>query len=375
MYMVSPGWYGEGDDFFFIDGEREPSLRGTGTEDYFCDGWGFREQSGPFYGTPLWEGFDTGDRGTAYRFHIPDPVVFRKSLRVEIEHKGSQVFPDGKFDGFIERDDLMSSVAIWYQVEPHKPWTALPPGKDRLPFTEQPLLKGHDAVASAKHSQAPVEVQEVGGVTDGKQLWFKPTEPTGWVEVPFNVDKPGNAMLTLKMVHSWDYGTYVVKLDAKEVARLNLYAPEVTPSEHKLGMQKLSSGEHTLRFECVGKAPNSAGFFPGLWTRCRHVSRFTAGPRMSTRATLAEEELARQNRGHSHLSKSCVEAPGLTTNWNCLRRFFWQASPSTHHYERSNRPHYRRHARPWPGDGGRICSAGPHGTGLRPVEKGNRSAS
>ena len=86
----SAGWYGEGDDFFFIDGEEEPSLRGTGTEDYFCDAWGFREQDGPFYGTPLWEGCNTGDRGTAYRFHIPDPIVFKKSLRAEIEHKGSQ---------------------------------------------------------------------------------------------------------------------------------------------------------------------------------------------------------------------------------------------------------------------------------------------
>lgn len=266
VYMVSPGWYGEGDDFFFIDGEQEPSLRGTGTEDYFCDGWGFREQSGPFYGTPLWEGFDTGDRGTAYRFHIPDPVVFRKSLRVEIEHKGSQVFPDGKFDGFIERDDLMSSVALWYQVEPHKPWAALPSGKDRLPFTQQTLVKGHDAVESAKHSEAPVEVQEIGGTTDGKQLWFKPTDATGWVEVPFSVDKPGNAILTLKLVHSWDYGTYAIKLDGKEVGRFNLYAPDVTPSEHKLGMQKLSSGQHALRFECVGKAANSAGYFLGFDT-------------------------------------------------------------------------------------------------------------
>jgi hypothetical protein len=40
VYHTSPGWYGEGDDFFFIDGAKEPQLRGTGTEDYFCDGWG-----------------------------------------------------------------------------------------------------------------------------------------------------------------------------------------------------------------------------------------------------------------------------------------------------------------------------------------------
>jgi len=133
VYHISPGWYGEGDDFFFIDGEKEPRLRGTGTEDYFCDGWGFRQQSGPFYGTPLWEGGETDCRGSAYRFHLPDPVTFTKSLRVEIEHKGSQAFPDGKGTGFIERDDLMSSVAFWYQTEPHRPWSALPSGSERIP--------------------------------------------------------------------------------------------------------------------------------------------------------------------------------------------------------------------------------------------------
>ena len=72
----------------------------------------------------LWEGYAAGNRGSVYRFHIPDPVAFKKSLRVEIEHKGSQQFPDKTGSGFIERDDLMSSVAFWYQTEPHKPWPA-----------------------------------------------------------------------------------------------------------------------------------------------------------------------------------------------------------------------------------------------------------
>lgn len=264
VYMVSPGWYGEGDDFFFIDGEKEPSLRGTGTEDYFCDGWGFREQSGPFYGTPLWEGYDTGDRGTAYRFHIPDPVVFHKSLRVEIEHKGSQVFPDGKFDGFIERDDLMSSVAFWYQMEPHKPWAALPAGPERLPFTERLLVKGHEAVATARHSEDPVEVQPIGGVTDGKQLWFKPNGVQAWIEIGFEVPKEQTVQLSAKMVHSWDYGNYRVKLDGNVVAELNLYDPAVTPTEHKLGTHRLTAGSHTLRFECTGKSPQSTGYLLGF---------------------------------------------------------------------------------------------------------------
>ena len=32
-------WYGEGDDMWFIDGEKQSSLIGTGTEDLFNTAW------------------------------------------------------------------------------------------------------------------------------------------------------------------------------------------------------------------------------------------------------------------------------------------------------------------------------------------------
>jgi hypothetical protein len=283
VQMMSPGWYGEGDDFFFIDDEKEPRLRGTGTEDYFCDGWGFRVQDGPFYGTPLWEGYETGNRGTAYRFHLADPVTFKKSLRVEIEHKGSQRFPDGKTDGFIERDDLMSSVAFWYQTEPHKRWPALPAGKDRLPFQERLVLKGHAAVASAKHSDHPLEIQELGGVTDNKQLRLRPGDDQGWVEISFQTDKDQPLVLNCKMIHSWDYGIYRVKLDGQEVGQFDLYAPAVTPSEHKLGTHQLAAGPHTLRFECVGKSAKSAGYFLGFDALISRVPVYDRAPSVDLR--------------------------------------------------------------------------------------------
>jgi hypothetical protein len=264
VYSMSSGWYGEGDDFFFIDGAAEPQLRGTGTEDYFCDGWGFRQQDGPFYGTPLWEGYNAGDRSTAYRFHIPDPITFRKSLRAEIEHKGSQTFPDGTGNGFIERDDLMSSVAFWYQTEPHQAWQPLPSGPERLPFRERLLLAGHKAVPSAQHSQATLEVQEVGGVTEGKQLWFRPTEAQGWVEVQFHTDQAQTSELWVHLLHSWDYGVYRVKLDGKEVGLFDLFNPDITPTAHKLGTETLTAGDHTLRFECTGKNKDSKGYYFGF---------------------------------------------------------------------------------------------------------------
>ena len=267
VYINSLGWFGEGNDHFFIDGEAEPSLRGTGFEDYFCCGWGFSQEpsqrDGPFYGAPYWEESGTGNRGSFYRWHIPDPVPFKKSLRLEIEHKGAQLFPDGTRTGFIERDDCYASAALWYQIEPHKPWPALPPGPARLPFREDVLFKGHEALITAQRSDGPVEVQ-TNYTANGKRIWygwFGSANDSGWAEVSFKTEHAMDADLVLNTVHSFDYGNYRVKLDGQEIGQLNLYAFANTPTVDKLGWHHLEAGAHVLRFECVGKSPESHGYF------------------------------------------------------------------------------------------------------------------
>jgi hypothetical protein len=120
----SGGWWGEGDDIITVDGEAAPSLHGTGSEDYFSDAWGMREGARLFYGCPLQEeDFQTGSKATVYRFHIPDPIPFKRSIRVTIEHGHAN-----------DRSDYDSSVAYWYQTEPHVPYPALPGPEKRLPF-------------------------------------------------------------------------------------------------------------------------------------------------------------------------------------------------------------------------------------------------
>ncbi|MGI8906561.1 MAG: glycoside hydrolase family 172 protein [Candidatus Sumerlaeaceae bacterium] len=138
----SDGWYGEGDDRFYVDGETSASLVGTGTEDYLCDAWGVWKGSSPYYGTTIHEGeqYATGSRYTSYRFHIADPIPFRKSLRFDIEHYGAGVL-DGKPDGFVERADNLSSMAYWYQSQRRDPLEPLPPVGDRLP--EEALYQKH----------------------------------------------------------------------------------------------------------------------------------------------------------------------------------------------------------------------------------------
>ena len=117
-------WWGEGDDMFFIDGEKTPSIVGTGTEDYFQGAWDFGGEpfSYQLYGAPVVGEEVAGSRSSVYRFHLDQPIPFSKSFKATIEHGSAN-----------HRSDNFSSVAYWYQAEPHAPFPALPKVADRLP--------------------------------------------------------------------------------------------------------------------------------------------------------------------------------------------------------------------------------------------------
>jgi hypothetical protein len=108
------GWFGEGDDMIYIDGAKTPALFGTGTEDYFCHAWGFaKNTSTDRFGAPWNSGDAKGSEYSVYRFHLEDAIAFKKSISMTIEHGHGN-----------NRSDDFSSVAYWYQTEPH---TAFPP--------------------------------------------------------------------------------------------------------------------------------------------------------------------------------------------------------------------------------------------------------
>ena len=116
------GWWGEGDDMFFIDGENLPSINGTGSEDYFLGAWGFGNSFAyGLYGAPIVGKERQGARSSVYRFHLDSPITFTKSLRATIEHGTAN-----------DRGDNFYSVAYWYQTEPHAPFPKLPEPQQRV---------------------------------------------------------------------------------------------------------------------------------------------------------------------------------------------------------------------------------------------------
>jgi len=132
-YVQSPNtaWYGEGDDMWYIDGAVTPSLKGTGTEDFFNTAWCPKEvYCTPYFGYPRvnnnigWLG-----RTHCYRYFIQDPVYFNTALKGTIEHgAGNNMTLD------------IATVAYWYQDKA----ASLPPSLSKEDRKLLPLINDND---------------------------------------------------------------------------------------------------------------------------------------------------------------------------------------------------------------------------------------
>lgn len=140
VYMLwqtnSTGWWGEGEIKFFMDGDKKyPTICGTGTEDYFCGSYGFAvNENGKKYKnyTTPYAGFlvakyndnpfnNAQTKFRMYRWHISDPVRFNKDLKITMQVLGWR-----SGERYMSLQDNISSVAFWYQTEPHAKFPELP---------------------------------------------------------------------------------------------------------------------------------------------------------------------------------------------------------------------------------------------------------
>ena len=287
-------WYGEGDDFFYIDGEETPSLYGCGTEDYFNDAWNMRVHAGLYTGCTVFEPRSPDARVCAYRWHIADPVLFEKSLKFELERTGIIMNSAGDVvSNWGYRPDYWSSVSYWYQENAAEPWCEFPPYRERV--NEEIVLHLPNVVETMTHS-AGVELQVN---PYNRATWIKPwfraaTANIGeWIEIPFEIEKKGRYSMSLFQHLREDNGIWKVYIDGREiyeagepqiaggyrVSLVNKRPPEkinktldfynvFRKNEHedyiygqnrerKIGLFEFEPGKHSIRLVCIGANPLS----------------------------------------------------------------------------------------------------------------------
>lgn len=248
VHQVKTGWFGEGDDHFYIDGEALPSLCGTGTEDYFNDSWGFRPFVAPAHGVTMYEGLFAGDRVSAYRWHLSDPVRFRTALKVSIEHKGSSFTDAGvQVSSSNERPDWVSSVAFWYQTPPVAGEEPLPPATNRVaPYRVLPTK----ALTFRANPPTLVTQEEVG-------LIYAPGKRDAEIEFDFEVAEPGRYQVAAVMILSLFSARYQPFLDGQATGpELDLCNSGDDWTWFSFDLHDLTPGKHTLKFAGRGASPN-----------------------------------------------------------------------------------------------------------------------
>jgi hypothetical protein len=149
-------WWGEGEVKVYLDGDRElPTLAGTGAEDYIGSGYSLGAYAHRYQGAPVVD-HDT-QRYAFYRYHVKDPVYFRRDIRVTVQQIGFIWSEDGtpekplpppvyqagpgrveldlarlKRANLFERADDYSSCAYFYLDRPENGLPPLAPLAERL---------------------------------------------------------------------------------------------------------------------------------------------------------------------------------------------------------------------------------------------------
>jgi len=259
-----------------IDGEASPSLWGTGSEDYFSGAWCYGDTFyNDYFGMPYREknNHDPDNFWNVYRYHIENPVTFRKSIRVEIEH-GTSGYDNTRRGGW---NNDYSSVAYWYMDKPVKLKGEVPPAGKRI-SQYRPLIIAPNVyefqnctVSSASGSVSPGGQDMALFEKDGAEwlmadhLFCGNNVNGSTISLRLQVVEEQSGPSVLVITKAPDYGRVNILLDGKTiVADFNGYAERVVPALVPLGDLKLEPGEHIVTVKTLGKDERSKGYLWGL---------------------------------------------------------------------------------------------------------------
>jgi len=248
------GWWGEGDEKFFVDGEKFPSTFGTGSEDYFGYAW-----CNPtlfencYHNQPI--SMNNKGHVSVNRWHIADNIPFTKSFEGAIE----KYYPNNK-------PTLYACTSYWYLdskgADHYKP----APVEERTGYWgpikvyhAKGALEGEKLRVIEKTGDGNLSTQSMGNFGSAwsgeAHLWWTHGKPGDTLELALPVKESGTYRVKAQLTKAIDYGIMEISLDGKGVAGspFDLFNRSVVATgELDLGVFDLGKGEHTLTVEIAG---------------------------------------------------------------------------------------------------------------------------
>ncbi|MCC6483969.1 MAG: DUF2961 domain-containing protein [Armatimonadetes bacterium] len=250
-------WWGEGDEKFFVDGEKFPSTFGTGSEDYFGYAWCTPELfHNAFHNQTRNDGDNTG-HVAVNRWQIADSVAFHTSLEAAIE----KYFAN-------DRPTLYANTVYWYlDSSGRDPYTSrhLKDRKDWYPavkiYRENNALEG-EQLRVVEH-QGTVDTQTMGGFGEDwsnlRQLWWRDNQPGNHLVLALPAVTAGRYNIVAALTRAPDYGIVQFSINAQPLGGpVDLYGPRVVSTGALLlGTAELREGDNRLSVEMIGSNPSA----------------------------------------------------------------------------------------------------------------------
>jgi len=251
----------EGNERFFVDGEREASMEGTGTEDYFSGGLYFANGTfaAPYHGVTVLD--RDANRVGAYRWHIPDPISFSRSFRLELQHG----YDDNAIADY-------ATTAFWYQTHPHAPFPGLPDQLGAipdLPTLQVPgMLEGEKLRAEfVTKGQARLQsTEEFGGSWSGDaQLLWTGGEVGSRITLFIEAPEEREYELIGYFTRGPGFGNARISVARRQLGIVDGFDKTMHPSgARSFGRVPLKVGPNELLIEITGKDPRASGYAVGV---------------------------------------------------------------------------------------------------------------
>ncbi len=253
-------WWGEGDEKVFLDNFAKPALFGTGSEDYFNYAWSATDIFAfPYCGQTRNDG--PANRGfvSDYRWHLLDPLPFRRHIRFAMElfsHEPTPGFSYGRIGYHYGRPGLVEELPPVGESE-------LRPL--HLPANWQPAARGaarnalfyqaEQIIAGRRHT-----VLVKGDLwAGGKLLVWHPGKTGETKEFRLPVQHQGNYRICITAARNDLSGKFSALLDSRPLplddapGPCNLYLPQRTLLQtYCAAAQNLEPGKHRLALRYEG---------------------------------------------------------------------------------------------------------------------------
>ncbi len=263
VFNGANGWWGEGDEKIYVDGESFPSHVGTGSEDYYGYAWCRPEYfQSPFHAQPCGSGNLRTGFSVNSRYRALDAIPFTTDLKFDME-----------LWHWVDTYVNYAPTTFWYarpgarcnvtpDAETARKAVAIARSDVVETFHAKNAVEGESLKILSK-TGGTTEVQDIGdfGWSDDRQLWWRDGKVGDRLALDLPVAKAGKYEVIASLTKAIDYGIVTLQVNDGPPRKFDRFNRRVAHDKLVLGTYELPKGPNRLTIEITGTNPKAVKKF------------------------------------------------------------------------------------------------------------------